>query len=428
VQQRKQRRSTESMKEMSSTEQQFGEHFRVLVQADTRARMTTAATTTRPFAERLALFWANHFTVSMAKASARGLVGAFEREAIRPHIAGRFEDMLRAAVMHPGMLRYLDNEQSAGPHSRVVQQRARAAARNDDQQGPRITGLNENLAREVLELHTLGAAASRAGTYTQADVTAFAAVLTGWRVPAYAYAPDMVPARRGNAGQALSPLGESSPTRFEPLWHEPGAKSVLGQRVDEGANGLTQVLHTLSRHPATATHIATKLARHFVADEPPAALVDRLAQAFRNSDGDLPSLYRVLLDAPEAWAAAPAKLKSPEEMVLSTARVLRLGAKAFERQPDAGVSLLGQRVQAAPSPAGWPDAAAEWLGPDAVWKRVEWATRVADRIGTQVDARALAASSLGPLLTANTAKQIERAADGSQALALLLLSPEFQRR
>ncbi len=428
VQQRKQRREAQSMKEMASTEAQFGEHFRALVQADIRARMTTAAVTQRPFAERLALFWANHFTVSMVKASVRGLVGAFEREAIRPHIAGRFEDLLRAAVMHPAMLRYLDNEQSAGPQSRVVQQRARAAARSDDGQGPRIAGLNENLAREVLELHTLGAAAARAGVYTQADVTAFAAVLTGWRVPAYAYAPDIAPPQRFAAGQALSPLGEASPTRFEPIWHEPGVKTVLGQRIAEGADGLTQVLHALSRHPATATHLATKLARHFVADEPPPALVDRLAQAFRRSDGDLPSVYRVLAGAPEAWAAAPAKLKSPEEMVLSTARVLGLGGKAFERQPDAGAGLLGQRVQAAASPAGWPDAAAEWLGPDAVWKRVEWATRVADRVGTQVDARALAASSLGPLLTANTAKQIERAADGSQALALLLLSPEFQRR
>jgi len=428
VQQRKQRRLPDDMKDMASTEQQFGEHFRVLVQTDTRARMTTASLTQRPFAERLALFWANHFTVSMAKASARGLVGAFEREAIRPHIAGRFEDLLRAAVMHPGMLRYLDNEQSAGPHSRVVQQRARAAALNDDQQGPRITGLNENLAREVLELHALGAAAARAGIYTQADVTAFAAVLTGWRVPAYAYAPELAPARRGAAGQALAPLGESSPTRFEPAWHEPGTKTVLGQRVSEGDKGLTQVLQTLSRHPATASHVATKLARHFVADEPPPALVDRLAQAYRSNDGDLPSVYRVLVEAPEAWAETPAKLKSPEEMVLSTARVLRLGARAFERQPDAGTSLLGQRVQAAPSPAGWPDAAAEWLGPDAVWKRVEWATRVADRVGMQIDARALAVSSLGPLLTANTARQIERAADGSQALALLLLCPEFQRR
>jgi uncharacterized protein (DUF1800 family) len=414
----------------TASDQQFGEHFRALVQADTRARLTTAATTTRPFAERLALFWANHFTVSMAKASARGLVGAFEREAIRPHIAGRFEDLLRSAVTHAGMLRYLDNEQSAGPNSRVVQQlRQRAERRDDgDNAAPRITGLNENLAREVLELHTLGAAAARAGLYTQADVTAFAAVLTGWRVPAYTYAPDLARGRRVGAGQAQAPLGESSPTRFEPLWHEPGTKRVLGQRIDEGADGLMQVLRHVARHPATAEHIATKLARHFVADTPPPALVQRLSQTYLRSDGDLPSVYRALLDAPEAWQPDARKLKSPEEMVVSTARVLQLGARAFERQPDAGTNLLGQRVQAAPSPAGWPDAAEEWLGPDAVWKRVEWATRVADRVGAQVDARALAAASLGPRLSADTARQIERAADGAQALALLLLSPEFQRR
>ena len=410
VQMRRQRRDAASSPAMSEQEMQFGEHFRQLVQADTRARLATAALTERPFAERLALFWANHFTVSMAKASARGLVGAFEREAIRPHIAGRFEDLLRAAVMHPGMLRYLDNEQSAGPHSRVVQRVARRAA---DGETPRITGLNENLAREVLELHTLGAAAARAGIYTQADVTAFAAVLTGWRVPVAAY---------------MGRNDDASPTRFDAAWHEPGDKSLLGKRYREGSDALSQVLHDLARHPATAQFIATKLARHFVADEPPPGLVERLAQSYRQSDGDLPSVYRSLLDAPEAWQPTAAKLKSPEEMVLSCARVLRLGAVAFQRQPDGGIATLGQRVQAAPSPAGWPDKAEEWLGPDAVWKRVEWVTRVADRVGGQVDARALAQASLGPLLSAGTARQIERAADAPQALALLLLSPEFQRR
>jgi uncharacterized protein (DUF1800 family) len=427
IQQRRQQRERAATAEpMASTEQPFGEHFRALVQADTRARLATAATTQRPFAERMATFWANHFTVSMAKASARGLVGAFEREAIRPHIAGRFDDLLRAAVMHPGMLRYLDNEQSAGPHSRIVERRARAASRNDET--PRITGLNENLAREVLELHTLGATAARAGIYTQADVTAFAAVLTGWRVPAYTYLPQAALLQRAAARDAQAPLGDASPTRFEPAWHEPGTKRVLGQRVGEGADGLMQVLRHLARHPATATHVATKLARHFVADEPPPALVARLTRSFLDSGGDLPAVYRTLIESPEAWQAAPAKLKAPEEMVVSSVRVLQLGASAFERQPDAGTALLGQRVQAAPSPAGWPDAAAEWLGPDAVWKRVEWATRVADRVGHQIDARALAASSLGPLLSDNTARQIERAADGPQALALLLLCPEFQRR
>ena len=184
--QRQRRDPQSSAQDMRSAEQQFGEHFRTLVQADQRARLSTAATTRRPFAERLALFWANHFTVSMAKASARGLVGAFEREAIRPHIAGRFETLLAASVKHPGMLRYLDNDQSAGPQSRLVQ-RLQRQPRADGAPGPRLTGLNENLAREILELHTLGVAGGGApyggwGGYTQADVTAFARVLTGWRV------------------------------------------------------------------------------------------------------------------------------------------------------------------------------------------------------------------------------------------------------
>jgi uncharacterized protein (DUF1800 family) len=398
---------------MQSAGQQFGAHFRQLVLADTRARLATAALSERPFSERLALFWANHFTVSMAKPSVRGVVGAFEREAIRPHIGGRFEDLLRAAVTHAGMLRYLDNEQSAGPHSRVVQRLAQRARRTGDGQGPRVTGLNENLAREVLELHTLGAAAARAGIYTQTDVNAFAAVLTGWRVPASAF---------------MNPSADGTPTRFEPAWHEPGDKTVLGKRYREGSEALDQVLRDLARHPATTRLIATKLARHFVADEPAPVLVDRLAAAYRSSDGDLPTVYRSLLDAPEAWQPAPSKLKSPEEWVLSSVRILRLGHVAFKRQPDAGITALGQRVQAAPSPAGWPDKAEEWLGPDAVWKRVEWATRLADRVGGLVDARALAQASLGPLLSEGTARQIERAADAPQALALLLLAPEFQRR
>ncbi len=364
----------------------------------------------------------------MAKASARGMVGAFEREAIRPHIGGRFEDLLRAAVMHPGMLRYLDNEQSAGPHSPVVRrlaQRARGGAGMEPGQPPRITGLNENLAREVLELHTLGAAAARAGTYTQADVTAFAAVLTGWRVPATAYMAGLPQPR---PGASISAAGAASPTRFEPAWHEPGDKIVLGSRYREGSQALGQVLHDLAQHPATARFVATKLARHFVADEPPLPLVERLVQSWQRSEGDLPSVYRTLLDAPEAWSPGAAKLKNPEEWVLSCVRVLGLGQVAFERIADAGIATLGQRVQAAPSPAGWPDKAEEWLGPDAVWKRVEWVTRLAERVGRQFDARLLAQASLGPLLGPGTARQIERAADAPQALALLLLAPEFQRR
>lgn len=411
---------TDMRTDMRSAEQQFGEHFRAIVQSDVRARLVTAATSEQPFNERLAWFWANHFTVSMAKASARGIVGAFEREAIRPHIGGSFEALLKAAVKHAGMLRYLDNDQSAGPQSPLVRRLARRR-RAEGAPGPRLTGLNENLAREVLELHTLGApglerggaAYGGWGGYTQADVTEFARVLTGWRVP---------------LRELLAEGDGREPTRFDAAWHDPGTKTVLGRRYREGPEALGEVLGDLARHPSTARFVAWKLARHFVADDPPAALVVPLAEAFLRSGGDLPTVYRALIDAPLAWSAAPRKLKTPEEFVVSTARLLSLGERAFARQPDGGCATLGQRVQAAPSPAGWPDRAEEWLGPDALWKRVEWATRVAALVGRQVDARAIARASLGPRLGEETARQLDRAADGAQALALLLMAPEFQRR
>ncbi|NRF67148.1 DUF1800 domain-containing protein [Aquincola sp. S2] len=379
------------------------------IAADLRARLATAASTRRPFAERLALFWTNHFTVSLGKGSVRGLVGAFEREAIRPHIGGRFTELLKASTTHPAMLRYLDNHLSAGPQSRVVQRVARRSRDMGEGNTPRLTGLNENLAREVLELHTLGAAhgAGRYGPwggYSQADVTALAALLTGWR-----------------GGLPSGPV-------FDPNWHEPGAKTVLGRRFDEGPQALDEVLAMLVRQPSTARFIATKLARHFVADEPPPALVDRLAEAFGRSEGDLPRVYQALLDAPEAWTPQPAKLKTPEEFVVSAARTLKLGERLVARAPDAGLAALGQRLHNAPSPAGWPDRAEEWLGPEAVWQRVEWSARLGERLGAQVDARQLAEASLGPLLGAATRQQIERASDSGQALALLLMAPEFQRR
>jgi uncharacterized protein (DUF1800 family) len=354
------------------------------------------------------LFWANHFTVSVAKASARGLAGAFEREAIRPHIAGRFETLLKAAVKHGAMLVYLDNVQSAGPNSRIVQ----IARRRSD--SPRVSGLNENLAREVLELHTLGAASK---AYGQADVTALAAVLTGWRVP---FRAAEVMRQAGDA--------DSIAARFDAAWHEPGPKTLLGQRYPEGEAALDAVLADLARHPATARFIALKLARHFIADDPPAAAVDSLAAVYQRSDGDLGRIYAELLRLPEAWADAAAKFKTPIEYAVSTARLLTLGERAFERNPDAGLAVMGQRVQAAPSPAGWPDRAEDWLGPDAVWKRIEWTNRIADRLGRQIDARELARNAFGASLAAGTAQQIERAADGPQALALLLLAPDFQRR
>ena len=387
--------------------------YRETIAADIRARLSTSASTARPFAERLALFWSNHFSVSNAKGSSRGLVGAFEREAIRPHIAGKFADMLIASTTHPAMLRYLDNSQSAGPNSRAVTAARRRAQRQPDSAPPRLTGLNENLGREVLELHTLGVAEH---AYSQADVTALAAVLSGWRGP--------VPDRPANASAPDA-------SGFDANWHEPGDKTVLGQRWPEGPQALPALLRRLAQHPSTARFISTKLARHFVADVPPPALVERLASAYLDSGGDLPAVYAALVGSPEAWQVAPQKLKSPEEFVISSARLLRLGDKLADRMrgaPDAGIAALGQRLQAPTSPAGWPDRAEDWIGPEAVWKRVEWVARLAERMGGTLDARALAVASLGPRLTEATRIEIERAADGTQALSLLLLAPEFQRR
>jgi uncharacterized protein (DUF1800 family) len=387
-----------------TAEQVLAGHYREVTLADARSRFATAAATRRPFAERLQLFWANHFTVSLAKGSARGLVGAFERDAIRPNIAGPFEALLVAATTHPAMLRYLDNNQSAGPNSRIVARAARRAARLDE--SARLTGLNENLAREVLELHTLGVQ----GGYTQADVTAFARVLTGWRV-----------------GLQRIGVQDSEPSQtFDANWHEPGHKTVLGKRYAEGPDALRQVLHDLAQHPSTARFVATKLARHFVADVPPPALVEQLAVAYQRSDGQLAEVYRTLLRSPHAWDTQAAKLKTPEEFVISTVRVL--GSSERARGDVQSMQALGQRIHAAPSPAGWSDRADDWLGPDAVWKRVEWAARIADRVGGGIDARGLAERAFGPWLSEPTRQQIERAADGPQALALLLMAPEFQRR
>jgi uncharacterized protein (DUF1800 family) len=398
-------------------ESAYGSGLRNTVVADQRSRLITATLSQRPLVERLQLFWSNHFTVSLTKPAVRGLVGAFEREALRPHLHTTFETLLKASVRHAAMLRYLDNDNSAGPESALVKRLARRPA-GAEQRPATITGLNENLAREVLELHTLGVSGGGAayggwGGYTQADVTALAAVLTGWRVPARMLVADP------RIDQAV---------RFDPQWHQPGAKTVLGRSHAEGPDALDQVLHQLAQHPSTARFVSYKLVRHFVADEPAPALVAQLERTFLDTQGDLPSVVASLLKSPLAWSAQLDKLKTPEEFVISTARVLGLGESAFERAPDGGISPLGQRLHNAASPAGHSDRAEDWLGPDAVWKRVEWATRVADRVGRRTDARALAQQSLGPLLQPSTAQHLDRAADGPQALALLLMAPEFQRR
>ena len=359
------------------------------------ARLSAAATTEAPFQERLALFWANHFTVSAEKPVIFAVVGSFEREAIRPHVGGYFVDLLMATTKHPAMILYLDNNLSVKPGFQAPP----AANPNF----PRPSGLNENLAREILELHTLGVN----GGYSQADVTTFARVLTGWTVG-------------GPANPGFAFVGRR---------HDAGSKTILGRTYpDEGIAQGEAVLRDLAAHPATAQHIATKLVRHFIADEPPANAVERIARSFRESGGHLPTVYAALLESPEAWNAPLAKLKSPIEYIVSCLRAI---PEAREAKPQAlffTLREMGQRPFFAPSPQGWPDTSAAWAGADGLWKRIEWAGTLAARTGSRIDPLVLAQQSYGDALTEPTRIAISRAESRQQGLALWLASPEFQRR
>ncbi len=367
------------------------------------ARYRVAATTEESFRERLVHFWTNHFAVSADKPQVIALAGTLENEAIRPHVAGRFADLLAAVEAHPAMILYLDNQASIGPSSQLAQRRGRRAAADG-----RKLGINENLAREILELHTLGVD----GGYTQQDVTTFARALTGWSI-----GTDRV-LMGGTPGKFA----------FHDAAHEPGAKTILGTRYGQSGVGQPRaVLADLAKHPATAQHVAAKLARHFIADSPPPEDVARLAKAFRDSDGDLPTAYRALLDTPAAWATGAVKFKTPHELVVSSMRMLD-SVPAEPRQVAAPFELLGQRPYTPGSPAGWPDTATHWDGPDALLKRIEWAGTVASRAAGREQPLGLGERSLGAALNERTRAAITRASSAQQGITLLLASPEFQRR
>jgi uncharacterized protein (DUF1800 family) len=378
-------------------------HYR----AQVLARAQSAALTGRPFAERLVHFWTNHFAISADKGAIFGLAGTLENEAVRPHVNGRFIDLLIAVEQHPAMLAFLDNQYSVGTDSPAAQA---AARRQLFQATPkRRFGINENLAREILELHTLGVN----GGYSQQDVTSFAQIITGWSI---------------GGGKGRLAGGDTGRFYFRDNLHEPGAKMFLGKRyTQEGQAQGEAVLRDLARHPATAHFIATKLTRHFVCDEPPPATVDRVARAFLASDGDLPQVYAALIESPEAWEAGPRKFKTPEDLVFSTLRAFG----SSPGKPDEvlrSFEFLGQRQYTPGSPAGWPDIAQAWDGSDALMHRVLWATRAAEHVDSVVDPLQVAASSLGNYARAETLTAIRRAASTPQALALLIMSPEFQRR
>jgi uncharacterized protein (DUF1800 family) len=372
------------------------------------ARFSHSVATDRPFLERLTQFWTNHFAVSVDKIAVLGIAGAMEREAIRPHVTGHFAELLVAVEKHPAMLLYLDNPTSIGPNSK--------AARFVDRRGKgRKAGINENLAREILELHTLGVD----GGYSQADVTTFAQAISGWSIG-------------GQDNRRLARLGADSGTpgkfHFREAFHEPGAKRLLGRSYgDDGVGQGEAILRDLATRKETARHLAIKLARHFIADDPPATAVDRITRAWLDSRAHLPTVYEALVDSPEAWERPLAKYKTPADYIHSSYRALGMPMREKRRVLQA-FEALGQRNLMPGSPAGWPDTSADWDGSSALLKRVAWADAVAQRVGGARNARDLAPQLLGATLSDDTARAIARAESGAQALTLLLASPEFMRR
>jgi uncharacterized protein (DUF1800 family) len=362
---------------------------RAIYLEEARVRIAAALGTEIGFVERLVWFWSNHFCVSSNKI--RSMSGAYEREAIRPNVLGRFTDLLLAAEGHPAMLFYLDQTVSMGANSTAGINRTR--------------GLNENLAREILELHTLGV---RTG-YTQDDVISFANVLTGWT---------LVP-----PGDNPEHGGEFT---FNPRLHEPGAQKVLGKSYeDETVEQGRAVLRDLATNPATATHVATKLARHFITDAPPPTLVESMAKTFLATGGDLKEVARTMVSASEAWTGPPAKLKRPSEWVVGMVRATGLTQADPARFTD-GQALLGEPLWRPPSPKGFPDDEASWI--DGMGRRLDVANNFAERLSGRVDPQDVIETVLGSSVSSEVKQAVGRAESRQQALVLLFMSAEFQRR
>jgi uncharacterized protein (DUF1800 family) len=378
------------------TDVDLAKMYRKELQEDFRAaaakRTLDAANSPTPFRERLVQFWSNHFTVSIQRPVVIPVAIGFENEAIRPNVLGNFRALLSAVATHPAMLLYLDNAQSVGPNSTGGKLRDR--------------GLNENLAREMLELHTVGVD----GGYTQTDVTEFAKILTGWSI-----------ARDGEPNPGAF--------RYRPVIHEPGNKTLMGRTYKEdGVEEGLLALNDLTARPETARHIATKLVRHFVADDPPPAAIDLLAGTFQKTNGDLRAVSLALVDLPQIWSDPLTKIKTPNDLVLSACRTFGIADAATGEGILMGLKQMGQVPFDAASPAGWPDTADGWISPEAMMTRIEWAMAAGQKLDGHADAREIAKGSIQPVAADSTMFHINNAPSPAEALALLIASPEFQRR
>ena len=361
-----------------------------------KASFARAIGSEESFRERLVAFWADHFTTTARNPMNKPLTGLMVEQAIRPHVAGRFADLLRAATTHPAMLVYLNQDVSIGPGSPTGRRQNR--------------GLNENLARELLELHTLGVGAA----YSQADVRELAKLLTGLTV-----AP--------GAGMI-----------FDPKRAEPGAETVLGVAYDgEGINPILDFLEDIAARPETARHIASKLAVHFVSDDPDTDLVETLAAAFLDSGGDLSTLAKVLLAHPAAAMTKQKKARQPQDFLVAGLRALGIGpevifnanGRSFGRIITTPLAAMGQPFRSARGPNGWPEAEADWITPQGLAARISWAMRVPQRLVNPLpDPRAFLQSALGGLAGKDLTWAVSAAETARDGVGIVLASPEFNRR
>lgn len=368
------------------------EIFREISAADLNARLQRAVRSPRQLEELMVEFWFNHFNVYSGKSEVRALAGAYEREAIRPYVFGHFRDMLGATAKHPAMLFYLDNWQSVAKGSRRTEG----------------SGLNENYARELMELHTLGVE----GGYTQQDVTELARMLTGWTYE-----------RRNLAASPAAAF------RFAPRWHDTGEKYWLGKKISHrGQDEGEHALDVLARSPATALHISQQLAAFFVSDTPSPALTQRLAKRFTDTDGDLRAVLETLFQSDEFWQAPP-RFKTPYRYVISALRL-----QGIQQPPVPAIQntlqQMGQAIYGWPTPDGYKFSEAAWLNPLAMQKRVDFATQLGlarlPNSGASLLTPAQMQIEIAPQLGANTRQVLQKKTKPMQAV-LLLGSPEFMR-
>jgi uncharacterized protein (DUF1800 family) len=394
------------------------QRLRAIAAAESGAALAERVTTERPFVERLVAFWSNHLCVSVAaKVLVAPLAGSYERDAIRPHVLGRFDEMVLASARHPAMLVYLDNFQSVGPNSpgARVAGRGRGAA----------PGLNENYARELLELHTLGVD----GGYAQRDVQELAKILTGWTVAGLG---------RGGAarrifqrGRGRGPIGPQDETlgfSFQDLLHEPGAKTLLGVRYAEGGQAEGErAIRALCRHPSTARFTAAKLVTHLVADAPPAAAVDRIAGVFLETGGDLRAVSMALIDLPESFADGARKFRTPQDWLIAVLRAV--GATEVSETAMPLLRQLRHPLWSPQAPKGFGDTMQEWADPDSLLNRAELSRTVSRRLRTaRVDPR-----SLLDVIDVSTGDPLhgflaDSAIPAEERIALAFAGPAFQWR